>query len=431
MNISNVYTFFLIMFMKKLKSTATSFSLSRTFASLKYPNFRIWFVGQMISLFGTWMQTTALAFYVFDLTGSKALLGVVAFATGLPTILFMVLGGFVADRLPRRSLLIATQSSMMIFAFVFALLTFTGHVEVWHIIVFAILNGIATAFDAPARQSFLLEMVDRKALTNAIALNSMMFNSATALGPAIGGVIYALVGPGWCFAINGVSFLAVIIALFSMKLRPVQAIVSDAPAFRDIADGVREAFGDRMILLLMTIIAFASFFGFSLFTLFPAWAVNMLGGDSKTNGFLQSARGIGAFVSAIIIASIGNSRHRGKLLRSGTLAFPAALLVFAFITNEVASLVFVFLAGVGMMFVFNLANAMVQSSVSDNYRGRVMGIYSLVFFGFSAIGSLAAGFFAEIVGAQAVMVFASIVLVLFSVMVFRLAKTAGVKLLVK
>ncbi len=414
-----------------MKAPASGFSLSRTFASLGYPNYRLWFAGQLVSLFGTWMQTTALGFYVFDLTRSKSLLGVVAFATGLPTILFMIFGGFVADRIPKRRLILLSQTALMAFAFALSVLTFMGKAEVWLIVLIAVLNGIATAFDAPARQSFVLEMVDRSVLTNAIALNSMMFNAATAIGPAIGGVTYALFGPGWCFAINGFSYLAVILALLLMKLGPEIQAQGNGNPLAEIADGFRQTFGNPRILLLVTIVAFVSFFGFSVFTLFPAWAVNVLGGGSTTNGFLQSARGVGALTSALIIASIGNSPQRGRLLRLGTISFPVALLVFAFVTNEAVSLTLIFLAGMGLMFVFNLANAMVQVSVKDEIRGRVMGIYSLIFFGFNALGSLTLGFLSDLFDAQAVITASSVVLVAFSVIAFRVAKAAKVTLVMR
>ena len=190
----------------------------RTFASLAYPNYRLWFFGQMTSLFGTWMQSTAQGYLVFELTHSEAYLGYVGGASGIASWIFMLYGGVVADRVPRRTLLVVTQALSMILAFVLSALAFTHTIMPWHIVLLAFALGVVNAFDAPTRQSFVLEMVELPVLPNAIALNSMMFNTAMAIGPAIGGLAYALFGPGWCFAINGMSFVAVIASLLIMKL---------------------------------------------------------------------------------------------------------------------------------------------------------------------------------------------------------------------
>ena len=200
-------------------------SLKRTFTALRYRNYRLWFIGQLASLIGTWMQTTAQAFLVFQLTNSPAYLGLVGFASGVPSLIFMMYGGVIADRMPRRNLLIVTQSSMMVLAFILAALTFTGWVQPWHIIVLSLLLGTANAFDTPARQSFVSELVEREDLGNAIALNSTMFQGAMAVGPAVAGITYAVLGPAMCFAINGISFLAVIAALLMMRVKPTVARV--------------------------------------------------------------------------------------------------------------------------------------------------------------------------------------------------------------
>jgi MFS family permease len=190
----------------------------RPFTALQYPNYRLWFVGQLVSLMGTWMQITAQGFLVFELTHSPAFLGYVAFAAGVPSWLLMLYGGVIADRVPKRSLLVATQISMMLLAFGLAAITLLGQVQAWHVLVFAFLLGVANAFDAPARQSFVLEMVSREDLANAIALNASMFNAGAVVGPAVAGLCYASFGPGWCFLLNGSSFVAVVTALLLMRL---------------------------------------------------------------------------------------------------------------------------------------------------------------------------------------------------------------------
>jgi MFS family permease len=369
-----------------------------TFAALAFPNYRLWFFGQMVSLFGTWMQSTAQGYLVFELTHSAAFLGYTGFASGIAGWIFTLWGGVVADRVPRRSMIIITQVLSMGLAFSLSALAFLHLVAPWHIIFFAFLLGVVNAFDAPARQAFVLEMVDRSVLTNAIALNSMMFNIAIAVGPAAGGIIYALFGPAWCFAINGASFLAVIAALLAMRLSPWQRPVGRSSVMGDLREGVRAVAKHRVILALIAMVGVQSLFGMSFATLLPAWAVRILGGDSRTNGLLQSARGLGALIAALGIASYAGRGGRGRILLVGSLAFPLMLVLFSF--TRVLPLSLLVLVGVGaaMILVNNLCNSLVQTLVPDALRGRVMGLYMLVFFGFTPLGALLAGTAAEHLG---------------------------------
>jgi MFS family permease len=369
-----------------------------TFAAFKYRNYRIWFIGQLISLLGTWMQMTAQGYLVFDLTRSTAYLGYVAFAAGIPPWLFMLYGGVVADRISRRRLMMITQSTMMVLAAILAALTLSSVVQAWHIVVMAFLLGVANAFDAPARQAFVLEMVDREDLTNAIALNSTMFNLATAVGPAAAGVTYALFGPGWCFTINSISFLGVLGALAVMRLTPQQVTERGRSAVAELREGLGFAVTDPHIRILVGLVISMSVFGLSFVTLIPAWAVRILQGDVTTNGFLQSARGIGALTGALIIASLGRFRFRGKLLTAATFLFPGALIVFSFIRVEALSLLVMVVVGIGLIVSLNLCNSLVQTISPDRLRGRIMGIYSLSFFGFMPLGGLLAGIVAEQIG---------------------------------
>jgi MFS family permease len=371
-----------------------------TFAALSYPNYRLWFFGQMTSLFGTWMQSTAQAYLVFELTHSEAYLGYVGFASGIASWIFMLYGGVIADRVPRRSLLIITQSLSMLLAFVLAVLTFTGVVAPWHIIVLAFSLGVVNAFDAPARQSFVLEMVERHVLTNAIALNSTMFNMAVAIGPAIGGLTYALFGPGWCFTINGLSFVAVIAALGSMKLAPRTLPAARRSTLAEIREGLAAVSADRRILGIILLMAALSLFGMSFAVLMPAWAVQVLHGNASTNGFLQSARGIGALAAALGIASFAHRRFKGKLLTAASFALPVALILFSRTSTRLLSLFMLLAVGFTNIVVNNLANALVQGLVPDAVRGRVMGVYMLAFFGIMPLGALLAGGVATAVGVQ-------------------------------
>jgi MFS family permease len=370
----------------------------RTFAALTYPNYRLWFYGQMTSLFGTWMQSTAQGYLIYQLTGSEAYLGYVGFASGAATWLFTLYGGVIADRISRRTLLIITQILSMLLAFVLSVLAFTHVVAPWHIIVLSFLLGTVNAFDAPARQSFVLEMVERPVLVNAIALNSTMFNTAMVVGPAIGGIAYALFGPGWCFAINGVSFIAVIAALGAMKLAPRAAVARTTGAVADIRAGMRAVVGDKRILGIVLLMGAMSLFGMSFATLIPAWAVQVLKGDATTNGFLQSARGIGALGAALFIATYAHKLRRGRVLSFGSLVFPLLLALFSFTRGLALSLILLVVVGAANIMVNNLANSVVQTLTPDALRGRVMSIYMFSFFGFMPIGALLAGVAATAIG---------------------------------
>jgi MFS family permease len=372
-----------------------SFHWKQAFTALRYRNYRLWFWGQMTSLFGTWMQSTAQGFLIFDLTHSPAYLGYAVFAMGVPTWLFMMFGGVLADRIKRQTLLIITQATMMTLAVILAVLTFLQVVRAWHIIILAFCLGVANAFYAPARQAFVRELVDREDMTNAIALNSAMFNSATAIGPAVSGVTYALVGPAWCFAINAVSFLAIIIALSLMKIDSQPKPDQRNSMGSDLREGMRYIINHSMIRTLIGVVAVTSFFGVSFATLIPAWAVKVLDGNATTNGILYSARGLGALSGALLIASLGRFQFKGRLLTLGSFAFPLLLLFFGLYHWLPFSLLILFCVGVATMLIFNLANALVQTLVEDDLRGRVMSIYSLSFFGLMPLGSLLVGLIAE------------------------------------
>jgi MFS family permease len=352
----------------------------------------------MVSLMGTWMQATAQGYLVYELTQSPVYLGYVGFAAGLPSWIFMLYGGLVADRMSRRNLLIITQTAMMVLALILAGLTFTGLVQPWHIIVLAFLLGVANAFDAPARISFVTELVDRRHLTNAIALNATMFNTATAVGPAVSGLVYAAVGPTLCFVINGVSYLAVIYALARMRIQHQASAAARNSALKDIQAGFHYVRTQVVVRTIVLSVLILSLFGLSFITLMPAWAVNVLGGDATTNGYMQSARGVGALAGALVLAAVSGTLAKGRLITWGSFIFPALLMVFALM--ELLPLSLLLLFGIGFWFIFfiNTSNALVQSLVPDDLRGRVMSIYTLTFFGFMPLGSLLAGAAAERIG---------------------------------
>jgi MFS family permease len=406
----------------------TKFSIKNTFAALKHPNYKLWFFGQIISLLGSWMQMTAQGFFIYELTHSPAFLGYVGFANGIPTWLFMVYAGVYADRFPRRTIIIIAQTAMMILAFILAFLTFSGTVQPWHILVLTFLLGIANAFEAPARQAFVNELVDKEDLVNAIALNSTMFHSGAAIGPAVAGITYAVFGPGWCFTINGISFLAVIYNLIRMKLKPIPRIASQTSAFREIIDGIKYLKTQKLIMMIMVITACSSTFGLSMVTLFPAWAVNILHGDAATNGLLQTARGIGAVLCSLVIASASKHMERGKVLSFGMISLPILMSLFSFNRTFVISSTILVFIGASFIAINNLANAIIQTNVVEEFRGRVMGIYSFSFFALMPVGSLIIGIIAEHLGTPlAILINALIMLIIYGWLNLRFPKLKEVK----
>ena len=390
----------------------------QAFTAMSYPNYRLWFWGQMISMFGSWMQATAQGFLIFELTHSSAYLGLAGFAAGIPTWFFMLYGGVVADRMSRRRLMIITQTAMMVLAFVTAALAFSHLIRPWHIIVLAFGFGVTTAFDAPARHAFVQDLVDPEDMTNAIALNSAMFNTSVTLGPAVGGITYALFGPAWCFTLNGFSFIAVIGALMAMRLEPFTPKAQLNSVRADLKEGLRYVVTHSMIRTIVSLVAVVSLFGFAFATLIPAWAVNILHGGATTNGFLLSARGLGSLASALLIASLGRFTFRGKLLSFGSFAFPLLLILFAFIRWEPLSLLVLVGIGFALILVFNLANATVQTLTPNALRGRVMSIYSLVFFGSLPIGSLIIGWMATKIGEPKTVVINSLITLTYATALF-------------
>ena len=391
---------------------------SKTFAALKFPNYRLWFIGQLASLVGTWMQSTAQGYLVYQLTGSPAYLGYVGFANGIPFWIFSLIGGVVSDRISRRKLLIITQSVAMMLAFILATLVFTELVQPWHIIVLAFLLGVNNAFDAPARQSFISEMVTRETMGNGIALNASMFNLATAVGPAIAGLAYATLGPAWCFMINGISYLAVIMALAMMRFKPFVAPKRTQSTWSDVKEGLSYVLHNKTILLIIGMLGVTSLFGMSYVTLIPAWAVDVLKGDATTNGLLQSVRGIGALVASLMIASLGTTARRGRLLTIGSFLFPALVIVFSFIRSVPLALVILLGVGWAFMIFINLANNLVQHIVPDQLRGRVMSIYALIFMGMMPIGSMLAGLLAEAFGTPLAVLASASVALMFAIILF-------------
>ena len=374
---------------------ARQFRIPTTFAALKHRNFQLYFGGQLISNAGTWMQIIAQGWLVYEISHSDLTLGIVGFASAIPALLISPWGGVVVDRVPKRGLIVITQSVAMLLAFILAFLAFTGLVQVWHIIVLATALGFINAFDGPARQAFVVEMVGREDLPNAIALNSMMFNSARVIGPAIGGILLAAFGAAWCFTINGLSFLAVIAGLLAMSLPAINRNVLHQSPWTQLKQGVRyvSLHTDLLALLLLAIVF--SIFGLSYSTLLPAFVEQVLNQGAMGYGAINAAAGLGAVTGALLIARSGGNGHRGSWLNMANLGFPLVLITFAFVSFFSFSMVLAYGLGVFFMMQFTLINTLLQTRVEDVYRGRIMGLYTLSFFGFAPFGNLAIGVVAE------------------------------------
>jgi MFS family permease len=384
-----------------------------TFASLRYPNFQKWFVGQVLSLMGTWMQSVAQGWLVYQLTGSKFALGTIAFIGTLPTLFLMLPGGVVADRVPKRKLMVATQASMMVFALVLAVLAWTQSLQVWQIGVLAFLLGVANSFDAPARMAIVPELVDdREDLHNAIALNAMMFNLARVVGPAVGGLVLAAAGAAWCFALNALSFLAVLIALLLLVLPNDIARPSQRRVFVDIREGFTFVAHHPVIRPIIILIGAAGLFGFSYAVLLPAYASDVLHVGEAGYGIMNAAVGVGALIGSLLVAGFSRRGNRGMILTVGSVVFPLALIGLAVVHNYYAALVLLVIVGLGFVSQNVQANTLVQTLSPDELRGRVTSFYSLMFFGTAPFGSLLAGAIAQALGTSlGVALFATISLI--------------------
>ncbi|HEV8544390.1 MAG TPA: MFS transporter [Verrucomicrobiae bacterium] len=347
--------------------------LRRMFSALRHRNFRLFFAGQLVSLMGTWMQNTALSWLVYQLTGSKVLLGVVSAASTAPMFFLSPYGGSLADRHPKRRVLLCTQTGMMILAFILAGLAAAGILRPAHIVVISALGGVAMAFDMPARQSFFVEITSREDLMNAISLNSAIVNGARVVGPAVAGLIMAKTSPAVCFLMNGLSFLAVLAGLMSMRLGHLSAHRHPhSPGH--LREGFKYVLETRRLRIVFALFAVVGIFGWSYSVLMPALATDVLHLQERGYGILLGANGIGALAGALTTAAFGGSFTPRRLAFTGLYVFSAMLLTLtAFPHYATASLCLV-CSGWGMMLFFSTINTVIQTSVPDNLRGRIMGI---------------------------------------------------------
>jgi MFS family permease len=371
------------------------------FRALRHRNFRLFFGGQFVSLIGTWMQSVAQGWLVLKLTNSALMLGVVSFAGFLPVLLVTLFAGVVVDHADRRRLIVATQGLLMLSAFILAALTWAGVVRVEHVIILAAINGLVTAFDMPARQTFVVEMVGREDLPNAIALNSMIFNGARVIGPAVAGLLISAIGIAGCFFLNGVSYVAVIWSLLEMELVARELPRIGSSMFTRLREGFDYIWHHRASFYLLLLIALNAGFGMQYSVLIPVFARDVLHGGARAYGFLLAVQGVGALVGGLVLASCRTPRALRQNLIFGLFGSAVGIFTFGFSSRMWLSLLAQMLIGAGLLNHTATSNTMLQMFVSDELRGRVMSMYTLSFIGLAPIGSLEVGYIGELVSPQA------------------------------
>ena len=390
-------------------------ALASTFRSLKHRNFRLFTIGQSISVIGSWMQQVAVGWLVYRLTDSALLLGVVAFAAQGPTFILAPLAGAIADRSNKHRILFIVQALMMVQALVLAALVLSGAVQIWHVVVLSAFLGCLSGFDIPVRQSLLVELVSgREDLSNAIALNSSMFNGARLIGPAIAGFAIAIVGEGVVILLNGLSYIAVLIALAMMHITISERTPAKEPMLRQIRAGFRYAFEFAPIRAVLALVALVSLVGVPFSVLLPVVASHVLEGDAKTLGVLVSCTGAGALAAALYLAGRETVRGLSRVIAWSATLFGLALVGFSFSRWLWLSALMLVLAGFGMMLQMASSNTFLQTIVEDDKRGRILALYTMAYIGTSPLGSLLLGAAAQRVGAQATIAAGGALCVLFA-----------------
>lgn len=382
-----------------MQNDSLSKRLNNLFVSFHSRNYRFYFAGQSLSLIGSWMQNIAMSWLVYRLTNSVFLLGVVSFMNLIPSFFFSPFAGVISDKYNRRNIMMTTQVLFMLQALLFAVLTLTNVIEVWHILTLSLFFGFITVFDTPARQSLVVDLVEnRENIGNVIALNSAVFNGARLIGPGIAGVVIAYTGEGICFLINAASFLVIIIALSQISVESPQQLKKTSRLWFDLKEGFRYTFGSKSIKLLILVLSAISLMGLPVFVLLPAYAREVLGGDSKTLGFLMSSAGVGALLAALSLASRSGKAGLSRIVSVTIMLFGFGILGLAFNSVNAPAYVCMFFCGMGMVGSIAGINTLIQFSVSDEMRGRVMSFYAIASMGMNPLGSLFAGSLASAIG---------------------------------
>jgi len=380
--------------------------------ALRHRNYRLFFGGQELSVIGTWMTQVATSWLVYRLTMSPLLLGLVSFSGQVPAVLLTPFAGVWVDRWDRRTVLKTTQILAMIQSFALAFLALSGRITIWHVLGLSMFQGAINAFDIPARQTFVVEMIeDRADLSNAIALNSSMMNGARLVGPSIAGLLIAKFGEGYCFLIDGISYIAVIISLTLMDTAPGEPRMHEK-LFSELKAGLRYVRNFDPIRSILLLIAFLSFVGLPYMVLLPVFASTVLHGGPNTFGFLTGAAGLGAFISAVVLAMRKSIVGLGRRMALTSFTLGASIIIFGFSRSIYISLPLMLIAGFSMMQVLAAGNTIMQTIVDEDKRGRVMSFYSLTFVGITPFGSLVAGSIANHIGAPATVIIGGVLCLL-------------------
>lgn len=392
--------------------------------SFRHRNYRLFFLGQGVSLIGTWLTRVALGWWVYRLTGSELMLGAVAFAGQIPTFLLAPLGGVLSDRYDRHRMLVVTQALGMLQSGLLALLAMSTWARIEYILLLAAFQGVINAFDTPARQAFLVEIVEaREDLPNAIALNSSMVNGARLIGPSFAGLLIALFGEAGCFAIDAVTYVAVLGSLLLMRVARRERPRLNPPMFSELGAGLAYAARSRPIRAVLVLLALVSLFGAPYSTLMPVFAAQLLGGGPSTLGFLMAAAGAGAVVGGLWLAARSSVSGLGTSIAVSALAFGAALVAFSFSRTLILSLALMVITGAGMMVQMAGSNTVLQTLVDEDKRGRIMSLYTMAFFGMMPLGSLAAGVFADRFGAPNTLLVGGLITILSGLVFWRMLPT--------
>jgi MFS family permease len=395
------------------------------FPAFQSRNYRLFFLGQGLSLVGTWITMVAMIWLVYQLTESPVLLGIVGFVSQIPNLVLVPFGGVLSDRWNHQRTLIVTQILSMLQSFALAILTLTGTVHIWHIIVLSLFQGIVNAVDAPTRQAFVPEIVERKEnLINAIALNSSMFNGARLIGPAIGGVLLASVGAGYCFLIDAVSYIAVLLALTAIRLKP-KTLNADQTSFtfvtvvQHLKEGFVYAFGFAPVRAILIMVGMVSFLGINFVVILPIFSNEILRGDANTLGIMMAASGVGSLIAAIQLSLRREVRGLGNLVAIAPIIYGLGMIAFAFSRSIWLSVLLLAIIGFGSLLQSASSNTIIQTLVQDEMRGRVMSIYIMSFLGMISFGNLFQGTLVSFIGAPATVIVSGIICVLVAIFYAR------------
>lgn len=396
--------------------------LFKLFPAFKAKNYRYYFIGQLISQIGSWLQIVAQGWLVLTLTNSAFLVGLVAAASTLPSFLFSLIGGVIVDRFDKTKLIIITQSLSMILAIALGVLTIFNLVTVWQIILLAFLLGIVNAIDMPARQAYVSELVEKEYIASAVALNAAIYNGGRVVGPSLAGLLIAWVNLGGAFIINGLTFIAAIIAqLFIIPILHKKPDIHPHPVTA-IKEGLRYTWDHPYVRSLIILTAIVSIFGWSYMTILPVIAKNTFGVDASGLGYLFAATGAGAILATVVVSSYSNKFSPYVFIVGGIFMFAISLIAFSFVTTLIPAYIFLFFVGFGLLIAFSVINTQIQHSADHDFKGRVISVYLLMFVGLFPFGNFEIGFAAEHLGAQEALRIGGII-VLITIITFYFLRT--------